>query len=83
MKTTVQLSTGFYELEAHGPIHVNKNGSYWGCIEFAGGFGPVTEKMVQSATNNTVSDLGKTPEDTVAIEKAIRRIMPVSCQNSK
>lgn len=77
MKTTVQLSTGFYELEAHGPIHVTKNGNYAGCIEFAGGFGPVTDKMVQSAIDNTVSDLSKTPEDTVAIGEAIRRIMKV------
>ena len=77
MKTTVQLSTGFYELEAHGPIHVTRNGNYGGCIEFSGGFGPVTEKMVQSAITNTVSNLSKTPEDTISIEKAIRRIMPV------
>jgi hypothetical protein len=86
-KTTLVLGNDHYELELHGVIHVSKNGSYNGCIEFAGGFGPVTYKMVQSAIEHAVEYFGAVgPETTSKVAEAIRRIMkpaPIAITNQQ
>jgi hypothetical protein len=76
-KSTLTLSSGFYTLELHGPIHVTKNGQYVGCIEFRGGFGPITYRMVQSAIDNAIEYFNPLDniEDRIAINKAIRELM--------
>lgn len=78
MKTNLVLGNDHFELEQHGPIHVTKNGSYSGCIEFSGGFGPLTDKMVQSAIDNAIEYFETADTDSCnKIADAIKRIMKV------
>jgi hypothetical protein len=87
-KTTLVLGNDHYNLEFHGVIHVSNRwtGSYNGCIEFAGGIGPVTYKMVQSAIENAIEYFGAVGTDTAKVAEAVRCIMkpaPITITNQQ
>jgi hypothetical protein len=89
MKTTLNLSTGQYELDFYGVIHVTKNGQYGGCIEFRGGTGPTQYKWVQSAIRSACDYFKSSSlnaDDVAAIKAAIHRIMkpaPIKITNEQ
>lgn len=82
--TTITIRGDRYDLEFHGVIHVTKNGQYSGCIEFDGGFGPITKQWQESAKTNAVRFFDNPddheswlPADEIdSIHDAIERIMP-------